>query len=96
MDDESKKDLLSIFNSDKPELIKIMDRYNFKVTDKTTVEEIEKFFFPSENPRRKLNTMFKCRKCGSNNVRYREEQLRSADEGATFTFTCECGHSWIE
>ncbi|KAI0843194.1 hypothetical protein F5Y06DRAFT_257135 [Hypoxylon sp. FL0890] len=35
-----------------------------------------------------------CEKCGRTEVRYRAVQLRSADEGSTIIFTCDCGHKW--
>ncbi|KAK5016614.1 DNA-directed RNA polymerase I core subunit rpa12 [Cryomyces antarcticus] len=33
-----------------------------------------------------------CEKCGREEVRYYTQQLRSADEGSTVFYTCECGH----
>ena len=35
-----------------------------------------------------------CEKCGREEVRYYTMQLRSADEGTTVFYTCECGHKW--
>ncbi|KAF2458909.1 transcription factor S-II-domain-containing protein [Lineolata rhizophorae] len=35
-----------------------------------------------------------CEKCGREEVRYTELQLRSADEGTTIFYHCECGHKW--
>ncbi|TKA62374.1 hypothetical protein B0A49_11551 [Cryomyces minteri] len=35
-----------------------------------------------------------CEKCGREEVRYYTQQLRSADEGSTVFYTCECGHKW--
>lgn len=32
-----------------------------------------------------------CPKCGRNEVKYHAVQLRSADEGSTIFYTCECG-----
>jgi DNA-directed RNA polymerase subunit M/transcription elongation factor TFIIS len=34
----------------------------------------------------------KCEKCGREEVRYYTQQLRSADEGSTVFYHCECGH----
>jgi DNA-directed RNA polymerase I subunit RPA12 len=33
-----------------------------------------------------------CEKCGREEVRYYEQQLRSADEGATIFYICDCGN----
>lgn len=35
-----------------------------------------------------------CPKCGREEVRYYTQQLRSADEGTTVFYTCECGNKW--
>jgi len=35
-----------------------------------------------------------CEKCGRKEVRYYTQQLRSADEGTTVFYTCDCGHKW--
>jgi DNA-directed RNA polymerase subunit M/transcription elongation factor TFIIS len=35
-----------------------------------------------------------CGKCGREEVRYYTQQLRSADEGTTVFFHCECGHKY--
>ena len=38
-----------------------------------------------------------CPKCGNEKAYYREEQIRSADEAATITYTCtnsDCGYQW--
>ncbi|KAJ9644468.1 DNA-directed RNA polymerase I core subunit rpa12 [Coniosporium apollinis] len=35
-----------------------------------------------------------CEKCGREEVKYYTLQLRSADEGSTVFYTCECGHKW--
>ncbi|ATY62692.1 Zinc TFIIS-type [Cordyceps militaris] len=37
-----------------------------------------------------------CQKCGRKEVRYTNLQLRSADEGSTIFYMCDCGHSWQE
>ncbi|KAF2736098.1 hypothetical protein EJ04DRAFT_174054 [Polyplosphaeria fusca] len=37
-----------------------------------------------------------CDKCGREEVRYYTQQLRSADEGTTVFYECECGHKWNE
>ncbi|KAK1473910.1 transcription factor S-II [Colletotrichum cuscutae] len=35
-----------------------------------------------------------CPKCGAEEVRFTAVQLRSADEGSTIFFTCECGFKY--
>ncbi|KAI0482475.1 transcription factor S-II-domain-containing protein [Xylariaceae sp. FL0804] len=35
-----------------------------------------------------------CEKCGRTEVRFSAVQLRSADEGSTIFYTCDCGHKW--
>ncbi|RGP67392.1 DNA-directed rna polymerase i subunit rpa12 [Fusarium longipes] len=37
-----------------------------------------------------------CPKCGAEEVKYTTVQLRSADEGSTVIYNCDCGHSWNE
>lgn len=36
-----------------------------------------------------------CPKCGRLEVRFSAVQLRSADEGSTIFFTCECGYKYV-
>lgn len=35
-----------------------------------------------------------CEKCGREQVRYYTQQLRSADEGTTVFYECDCGHKY--
>ncbi|KAK4181843.1 putative DNA-directed RNA polymerase subunit [Triangularia setosa] len=35
-----------------------------------------------------------CHKCGRRGIRYSEVQQRSADEGSTIIYNCECGEKW--
>ncbi|KAN0096309.1 Transcription factor S-II (TFIIS) domain containing protein [Hyaloscypha variabilis] len=35
-----------------------------------------------------------CPECGRKEVRWSAVQLRSADEGSTIFYTCDCGHKW--
>ncbi|KAI9836546.1 MAG: hypothetical protein M1819_001177 [Sarea resinae] len=37
-----------------------------------------------------------CTECGREEMRYYTLQLRSADEGSTVFYTCECGHKYSE
>lgn len=39
-------------------------------------------------------TAERCPKCGREEVKYTAVQLRSADEGSTIIFNCECGYSY--
>ena len=36
-----------------------------------------------------------CAECGREEVRYYTQQLRSADEGSTVFYECECGHKYV-
>jgi DNA-directed RNA polymerase I subunit RPA12 len=36
-----------------------------------------------------------CEKCGREEVRYYTQQLRSADEGTTVFYECDCGHKYV-
>lgn len=36
-----------------------------------------------------------CERCGRDEVKYYTLQLRSADEGSTVFYTCECGHKSV-
>ncbi|KAJ4390020.1 DNA-directed RNA polymerase I core subunit rpa12 [Gnomoniopsis smithogilvyi] len=50
--------------------------------------------------RHEVNTEAKtdqtCPKCGRTEVRFSAVQLRSADEGSTIFYTCDCGFKWSE
>ncbi|KAF2688172.1 DNA-directed RNA polymeras-like protein I subunit [Lentithecium fluviatile CBS 122367] len=35
-----------------------------------------------------------CEKCGREKVKFYTQQLRSADEGSTVFYECDCGHKW--
>jgi DNA-directed RNA polymerase I subunit RPA12 len=35
-----------------------------------------------------------CPECGTVGIRYTEVQMRSADEGSTIIYNCECGHKY--
>lgn len=37
----------------------------------------------------------RCPKCGREEVRYTSVQMRSADEGSTNIYNCDCGHSYV-
>ncbi|KAF1984987.1 hypothetical protein K402DRAFT_335247 [Aulographum hederae CBS 113979] len=37
-----------------------------------------------------------CEKCQREWVRFYTQQLRSADEGSTVFYTCECGNKWTQ
>ncbi len=37
-----------------------------------------------------------CPQCGREEMRYYTQQLRSADEGSTVFYTCDCGYKWVD
>jgi len=37
----------------------------------------------------------RCAECGREEVRYYTQQLRSADEGSTVLYECDCGHKYV-
>lgn len=37
----------------------------------------------------------RCEQCGREEVRYYTQQLRSADEGSTVFYECDCGHKYV-
>lgn len=37
----------------------------------------------------------RCGKCGREQVRFYTQQLRSADEGSTVFYECDCGHKYV-
>ncbi|KAF2148961.1 DNA-directed RNA polymeras-like protein I subunit [Myriangium duriaei CBS 260.36] len=41
-------------------------------------------------------TQVPCSKCGREEVGFYEMQLRSADEGSTIFYVCDCGNRWNE
>lgn len=49
--------------------------------------------------RHEVNTEAKtnqtCPKCGRTEVRFSAVQLRSADEGSTIFYTCDCGYKYV-
>ncbi|KAF2083373.1 hypothetical protein K490DRAFT_76603 [Saccharata proteae CBS 121410] len=76
--------------------------------DKTITTETKPTAFPSslrakmsvvqtideEDMRMDATIRQTCEKCGREEVRYYTQQLRSADEGSTVFYTCDCGHKW--
>lgn len=47
-----------------------------------------------ENIRTDATIKETCPNCGRDEVRYYTQQLRSADEGSTVFYNCECGHKY--
>ena len=37
----------------------------------------------------------RCEQCGREEVRYYTQQLRSADEGSTVFYECDCGYKYV-
>lgn len=49
-----------------------------------------------EDVRQDAITHETCEKCGKDEIRFYQQQTRSADEGSTVVYTCvNCGHGWI-
>jgi len=42
----------------------------------------------------RVDSNTECHKCGRKGIRYTEVQQRSADEGSTILYNCECGERW--
>ena len=38
----------------------------------------------------------RCDKCGREQVRFYTQQLRSADEGSTVFYVCDCGNKYVD
>lgn len=54
----------------------------------SSVQAVEKHNLQTESTVRET-----CPKCGREEVKYTTVQLRSADEGSTVIYICECGNS---
>ncbi|UZP45569.1 hypothetical protein NXS19_013381 [Fusarium pseudograminearum] len=57
----------------------------------SSVQSVEKHNLQTESTAHET-----CPKCGREEVKYTTVQLRSADEGSTVIYSCECGNSWNE
>ncbi|EHK22204.1 uncharacterized protein TRIVIDRAFT_60923 [Trichoderma virens Gv29-8] len=57
----------------------------------SSVQAVEKHTLNTESTVRE-----RCPNCGREEVKYTTVQLRSADEGSTVIYNCECGFSWNE
>ncbi|KAF4469631.1 DNA-directed RNA polymerase I subunit RPA12 [Fusarium albosuccineum] len=57
----------------------------------SSVQAVEKHNLQTESTAHE-----KCPKCGREEVKYTNVQLRGADEGSTVIYLCECGYSWHE
>ncbi|CCC08186.1 hypothetical protein QBC45DRAFT_142778 [Copromyces sp. CBS 386.78] len=42
----------------------------------------------------RIDSNTECPKCGKRGIRYSEVQQRSADEGSTILYNCDCGERW--
>jgi DNA-directed RNA polymerase I subunit RPA12 len=57
----------------------------------SSVQAVERHTLNTESTVRE-----RCPNCGREEVKYTTVQLRSADEGSTVIYNCECGNSWHE
>lgn len=57
----------------------------------SSVQAVERHTLNTESSVRE-----RCPTCGREEVKYTTVQLRSADEGSTVIYNCECGYSWHE
>ncbi|KAH6607602.1 hypothetical protein Trco_003915 [Trichoderma cornu-damae] len=57
----------------------------------SSVQAVERHTLNTESSVRE-----RCPNCGREEVKYTTVQLRSADEGSTVIYNCECGYSWNE
>ncbi|KAL7937945.1 hypothetical protein V8C35DRAFT_276367 [Trichoderma chlorosporum] len=57
----------------------------------SSVQAVERHTLNTESTVRE-----RCPNCGREEVKYTTVQLRSADEGSTVIYNCECGFSWHE
>ncbi|RFU72936.1 dna-directed rna polymerase i subunit rpa12 [Trichoderma arundinaceum] len=57
----------------------------------SSVQSVERHTLNTESTVRE-----RCPNCGREEVKYTTVQLRSADEGSTVIYNCECGYSWNE
>ncbi|KAL7915951.1 hypothetical protein GGI35DRAFT_473271 [Trichoderma velutinum] len=57
----------------------------------SSVQSVERHTLNTESTVRE-----RCPNCGREEVKYTTVQLRSADEGSTVIYNCECGFSWHE
>ncbi|ORY65367.1 uncharacterized protein BCR38DRAFT_342392 [Pseudomassariella vexata] len=56
----------------------------------STVQTVERHKVQTEA----IDTSVSCEKCGRSNIRFSAVQLRSADEGSTIFYTCDCGNKY--
>jgi DNA-directed RNA polymerase I subunit RPA12 len=57
---------------------------------KSSIQTVERHEVDTE-----ARTTQTCQKCGRTEVRYTAVQLRSADEGTTVFYTCDCGNKYV-
>jgi len=94
---KSLKEVSIVFESDK-NLIHGTKLEEIENENKEKTERFEKMLQEKYNSinDKKYSTLIKCRRCGSEEVRYDEKQVRSADEAATIFCSCTtCGQRWI-
>ena len=96
MDEYSEADIVRSLRDKKEEIIKILERYGYKVDENITLEEIKKIFHPEEVVEEERESkIYVCSKCRSRKIRSEQHQIRATDEGATTMHFCtDCGHRW--
>ncbi|KAJ9143963.1 hypothetical protein NKR19_g6625 [Coniochaeta hoffmannii] len=56
----------------------------------STTQTVERHKIQTSN----VDPNMDCPECGTIGIRYTEVQMRSADEGSTIIYNCQCGHKW--
>lgn len=90
-------------------LVKITEKRTVDTSSKTIITRSNPADFPSAVRQQLSNIQtvvhselqheasinITCSKCGRKEVKYSQVQLRSADEGSTIFYNCECGHKYV-
>ena len=58
--------------------------------------KIQREIYISQYIPQAIKGVYKCVKCGNDNINVEYKQMRSADEGTTAFFKCvKCGNEWV-